>query len=341
MNNFQKYDIFNDNPYTHLTSSKANKSLHIYSTGKERTFKRLFGFLRSSKNNTTFNNKDQLQFNTDKKFTDLPTFRSVKHFTCLGEDIPDYQKSQDKLFFNLNAHAITQTGSIHAEAEIFNHIFNNTYDPIREYGNDLNTRICFQNIPNDTGITSIISQIAGGPLKQIKVTHNNDKKRTLKEVQIEFKNRMGAEAFMKYGCRSYFKINGLHLEPQWSLCHHSEKSVPNFKVYNSEEVSRSLVLKRYSDKLKKSSQCKEFNIPLYPLNVCDIINDFSKFGKIISVVPVVSRKLCISIFYMDIQSSINAIEAYHKEGSPLFLKYSKVWLVWFGKDVSDIPSLEL
>ncbi|KAK5780004.1 Ssp2p PWA37_001622 [Arxiozyma heterogenica] len=340
MDNFQRVDIFNENPYTQLTSSKANKSLRIHSTGRERTFRRLFGLLRSAKNNTAFNNRDQPQLKTGKKLTDLPTFHSIKHFTCLDKDVPNYQKNQDKLVFNLNAHAIAQTGSIHAEAEIFNHIFNNTYDSIRECSNDLNTRICFQNIPNDTGITSIISQIVGGPLKRIRVIHNNDKRGTLKEVQIEFKNRMGAEAFMRYGCRSHFKINGVHLEPQWSLYHYSEKSIPNFKLYNGEEVSRSLVLKKYSDKLKKSSHCKELNIPLYPLNVCDIINDFSKFGKIISVVPVVSRKLCISIFYMDIQSSINAIEAYHKEGSPLFLKYSKVWLVWFGKDVSDTPSLE-
>ena len=341
MDNFQESGIFKKTPSTVITTSKSKNIFHSHSIEHGKTFKRLFGLLRSSKNNVVFSSKEQPQFKIDREFNDPPTFHSVRHFTCPVEKIPKKQKSQEKLFFNLNAHAIAQTGSIHAKAEIFNHIFNNAYESIKEHSNSLNNRIYFQNIPKDTGITSIISQISGGPLKQITVTQNKDKKRSLKEVQIEFKNKRGAESFMKYGCKPHFKINGMHLEPQWSLFHYSEESQSNFNIYNSKEVSRALVLKRQSPKLKRYSQCKESKTPLFPLNICDIINDFSKFGKIISVVPVVSRKLCISIFYMDIQSSINAIETYHKEGSPLFLKYSRVWLVCFGKDIVDTPSLEL
>ncbi|ODV85490.1 hypothetical protein CANARDRAFT_178756, partial [[Candida] arabinofermentans NRRL YB-2248] len=84
----------------------------------------------------------------------------------------------------------------------------------------------------------------------------------------------------------------------------------------------------------------------------DIKKDFSQFGPIVEVSPVVSRKLCFAVQYLDVRSAIiakhqlmskestnNPIDpnvglAYYQQSPELNCKY-KNWYSWYGKDPAD------
>ena len=55
----------------------------------------------------------------------------------------------------------------------------------------------------------------GGPLRKIIPQRNDDERKTLKEVYIEFQKTEDCAEFMKYGAANLFLINGKHPDVEW------------------------------------------------------------------------------------------------------------------------------
>lgn len=205
--------------------------------------------------------------------------------------------------------------------------------------------IIIGNIPSNTGIGSILSQVCGGPLEKIAVQTNEEQ--ALKRVELDFCTINAARSFMKYGRTNMFKINGKHLSPEWRKTPENKLSKSNrWEEQSSLELQsdfcRCLIMKkyinsgkgvRYSDLYKQS--------PLEPLDISEIKQDFEVFGDILEITPVVSRKLCISINFFAIESAVKAMKEYEDPTSVLHKSYFHNWAIWYGKDITDRPCVVL
>lgn len=334
------YDYINQDSNDYIIPTISRKSGYLTSSDPNRSLKsklRFLKFTRKSSSSISNLNKDS---KSNEKIPELPTFQSIKYFKYYDEVDIGNKKKENSSVVNLDSDAVAEIGTVHAEAEIFNNEFTSSRKYIIEQSKKNTSKINFKNIPKNTGIPSIISQVSGGGLREISVSYKDKKNKVIEEFQIEFKDRENATKFMKYSSSNYFKVNGVHISPEWSLNTKFDHCPLNLKTFNIKEVSRALVLKQHPNRVRKFSKCKEINMPLYPLNVAEMVNDFSMFGEILSIAPVVSRKLCVSIFFMNIESAINAVEEFQRSGSPFSIKYSKAWIIWFGKDTTDIPCME-
>lgn len=342
MNNSSNFgcDYLSHDTSTYITPTISKRSGYLTSSDPNRSLKSKLRFLKFSRKSSSSISNINRESKVNEKIPELPTFQSIKYFKYYDEVDLRKQMKENNSIVNLNSDAIAEIGTVHAEAEIFNNEFTTSRSYIIEQSKKNSSKINFRNIPKNTGIPSIISQVSGGGLREISVSYKDKKNKVIEEFQIEFKDRENASKFMKYSSSNYFKVNGVHISPEWSFNTNLEHSPLNLKTFNKKEVSRALILKQHPNRVRKFSKCKEISMPLYPLNIAEIVNDFSIFGEIISVAPVVSRKLCVSIFFMNIESAIKAIEEFQRSGSPFSIKYSKAWLIWFGKDTTDIPCME-
>lgn len=202
--------------------------------------------------------------------------------------------------------------------------------------------IVLANIPNNTGLGSILSQICGGPLECV-LPRRNEGDNLLRQVQLDFLTTEGANAFMKYGSTNLFKINGVHLIPEWAK--HTDTMSPALSAELFEEIPeicRCLIMKKYvtnTRRYKHGDSSRERAPDV--LDVAEIRHDFGIFGKVQDIAPIVSRKLCISISFYSVHSAIRAMDDYEDPSSALYKKYFKNWAVWYGKDITDRPCIEL
>ncbi|CAI4036532.1 hypothetical protein SMKI_15G3790 [Saccharomyces mikatae IFO 1815] len=211
----------------------------------------------------------------------------------------------------------------------------------------LKTRsVSISDIPRGTGIASVLSQVRGGSLERIIVYRYDTPERSLHKVDLFFLNYDGAQSFMRYANTSVFKVNGVRLKPEWIFLESTYENVikeqsVNRIVEEEKLISRCLIVKKSSTKtvFNKSNQDRSQN--LETINVRELEKDFQNFGEILEITPIVSRKLCVSIFFYDISSAMRAMEEYEQKGSGLNNKYFKTWTIWYGKDITDQPCIDL
>lgn len=217
-----------------------------------------------------------------------------------------------------------------------------------EEPSDTNLRpksIILERIPRNTGLGSILSQVCGGPLERVEV-HRTGSDATLKRVELRFLTNEGARSFMKFGRTNMFKINGIHLNPEWGKCTDAKGYFTKGSSGDSFDedigICRCLVLKKYittNKKFKHGENIKGFISD--SLDVAEIKRDFGISGEILEIAPIVSRKLCISISYYSIDSAMRTMDDYENPNSYLHKKYFRHWAVWYGKDITDRPCIEL
>ncbi|EJS41572.1 ssp2p [Saccharomyces arboricola H-6] len=206
--------------------------------------------------------------------------------------------------------------------------------------------VSINDIPHGTGIASVLSQVRGGSLERIVVYRYDTPERSLHKVDLFFLNYDGAQAFMRYATTNIFKVNGVHLKPEWIFLESTYENVMKEQSVNrildeDKLISRCLIVKKSSTKtiLNKSNQDKAQK--LENIDIQELEKDFQNFGEVLEITPIVSRKLCVSIFFYDISSAMRAIEEYEQKGSYLNNKYFKAWTIWYGKDITDQPCIDL
>lgn len=220
----------------------------------------------------------------------------------------------------------------------------------------------FRNLPDGTGLQSILTQVQGGPLEKIVKLESQDGKTLVKSLELHFINHQDAKNFITYGRTRLFKINGQHLQPEWASKKVNDFSnqriqliyeqiyPKNEKIYSHHGTAsigtgarRCLILKKNVMKKSKSGS-RHYPSPkshLSPLNVDEIKADFGKFGEIVDITPMISRKLCISVNFYDVRSAILAKESYEYPNSYLNSKYHSDWTMWYGRDITDKPCAQL
>lgn len=207
-------------------------------------------------------------------------------------------------------------------------------------------------MPTNTGLHSILSQVYGGPLEKVSVLKNEDSTSSVKCIQLHFATHDGARKFIEYGRTNLFEVNGQHINVEWAPQNINVNSNANFecikafvdpKKNEAREVRgarRCVILKRNSandtalGSRRNLSSSKQF---LHPLDVKELRKDFERFGEIVEITPMISRKLCISIHYYDVRSAISVIENYNQTNTYFNRKYHGDWTLAYGRDVTDRP----
>ncbi|CCF55818.1 hypothetical protein KAFR_0A03830 [Kazachstania africana CBS 2517] len=206
--------------------------------------------------------------------------------------------------------------------------------------------IVIKNIPSGTGLASVMSQVCGGPLENISFQTAEKSINILENVRLSFLTADAADAFMNYSKTRLFKVNGFNLITEWAPL----KQQPINNIYSglekqqaqfSTNICRSLIMKKYPQKKEIKKYCKWMENTMDDFDPSIIVEDFGQFGRIQEVTPIISRKLCVAVNYYNILSALKAIESYEDPNSELHRKYYKSWAIWFGKDITDKPCIEL
>ncbi|CDO95839.1 unnamed protein product [Kluyveromyces dobzhanskii CBS 2104] len=217
--------------------------------------------------------------------------------------------------------------------------------------------IIFQDLPKNIGVGTLLAQVGGGPLEKVLYSYDNSgRSSNIVYVELHFLFFNDAAQFMKYARFHLFKVNGVHLIPRWGLTDSFDSSGnslydiqeyvhPEFckgiQNFDSTGARRCLIMKKYSKKHK--SVCKELNPKsyIYDLNIQQIIDDFNRFGQVLEVAPLISRKICLQISFNDIRSAIEAMKSYETSNSFINDRYFRDWSIWYGKDIVDKPCIEV
>ncbi|ONH68471.1 Sporulation-specific protein 2 [Cyberlindnera fabianii] len=218
-----------------------------------------------------------------------------------------------------------------------------------------------RSLPHLVGIKMVMSQVAGGPLMKIVLCrddktpvtpHNVYMKRPLRNCTLElwFMKPVDAYEFMAHCSAGNFIVNGFRLFPEWAPPHncysddkmfYHEPVPPDVKrEFLRKDGSRCLILKRTVPvqsshyKLRTYDHPNSFYVRDFDIN--DVRIEFSGYGDISDVCPVVSRKLAVSIHYFDIASAMAAKQLFDDPSSALHNKFYG-WSLHYLKDSTAKP----
>lgn len=200
-------------------------------------------------------------------------------------------------------------------------------------------------------------------------------------IFLHFNKNEDAMDFYQYSKTGLFRVNDVHLKTIWipDVNEYDKYEIGDYDnnkgrgddddleeeleererdllisnlMKNEERARRILVFKKpIYDKKSKLEKRK----PGYPdptinysadFDIEEIKRDFGHYGKLVEILPVVSRKLCFGIHYYDVRSAIkikNIIQQgvdivdnneMSAKDNEMRRKYSG-WYVWYGKDPAD------
>ncbi|KAG0668997.1 hypothetical protein C6P45_004214 [Maudiozyma exigua] len=204
------------------------------------------------------------------------------------------------------------------------------------------TRMVLRDIPENTGLESIVSQIKGGPLKQVTILKDPSSDLTNNTITFEFVYKADAIEFMKYANTNMFKINGIHHQVIWDNRPIVRDPKNDYLLatqdLNEPQKTRCLILK-FNYKRKVTKYKNKFTNTIIKFDPEEMIKDFRMFGEIQAFTPVISRRVCVSIIFMDIRDSIMAMECMQNPTTYMYKRYHKKWTFWYGPDFTDQPCL--
>lgn len=206
--------------------------------------------------------------------------------------------------------------------------------------------VLLHGIPGNTAIGNVVAQIRGGALEKIVYHKTADPC-----LEVHFLSAAKANLFLKYATETgLFMVNGKHLDVSWAQASR-EETPSHLPAYIVEEVdyfhaSRMLVLSQpVEGKVAKDYRSKR----VYPVPEENFSNDFDaesvkwdfhRFGTIVEIMPVISKKLSVSIQFADIRSAVMAKKAFDKKESAFAHKYS-AWALKYARDPTNKPCFEV
>lgn len=206
--------------------------------------------------------------------------------------------------------------------------------------------LVIRNLLSQTGLNSVLSQVHGGPLERV-VYHQN-------RIELYFVFPEQAKRFFLYGTQTgLFVVNGSALRLEWASSSNAENLDAHHPAVQKNVLQeivqsgsrRSLIFAqavegkpiRNDKKLFYPDPSTHFSLGL---DIAKIKQDFSTFGQVQCILPVISRKLCFSLSYADVRLAIIAKRECETSGTFMHGLYGK-WTVWYGKDCTDRPCILL
>ncbi|RLV91460.1 Sporulation-specific protein 2 [Spathaspora sp. JA1] len=308
------------------------------SSSRRNNFLKVCSWAFSKVESETTNNDQVNQYDSDeeddKKFNTITPKRRHRYNALIGIN-PSVE--------NINSNSNQHSNNSETLMKTINTITQRKPEPV------VNRKrvVVLTNIDATMGINSILQQVCGGPLEKVIQLNNG-------HVELYFIFPEHAKQFYTYGrATGLLMVNGQRLRVEWWMNtnenenenYHPTIPKPLLSDIIKFECRRCLVLAREVTGKSRRTGDKMF----YPdpkthysqdLNIEQVRNDFGKYGIILDIGSVISRNLCLSIFYSDIRSAIYAKKEKELEGSELNQKY-KGWYIWYGTDITDRACFEL
>ncbi|GMM30514.1 Ssp2 protein [Martiniozyma asiatica (nom. inval.)] len=180
-------------------------------------------------------------------------------------------------------------------------------------------------------------------------------------ILLFFENEQSALDFYKYSKSQMFQVNGICLNtiPITHKESLNEKEITDKMNKISEGARRVLVFKKpvHNKKHRKPHEKRYWPNPqahfTKDLNFITIRKDFERYGDLVEVLPVISRKTSFSVQFLNVRTAMrikHVIQNYTSSHANYFqlnekeelldkeikLKYSR-WFVWYGLDPTDKP----
>lgn len=216
-----------------------------------------------------------------------------------------------------------------------------------------------------TSASSILSLVRGGPLEKVTFVngeaellgqgfHSKDKSGTFPTyirypaVVLSFLYPADALRFMEYATgSSLLRFHNKPLSAQWAYkwyiksLRESPLALHIIDEVLANKASRFVILSRSSRKTitdvpqghKHPSAYGCFSVTF---NCNELKFNFSQFGQIVEVTPILDRKLAVCIQFADIRSAILVMHTFKSKNSVLSVKYS-LWNIQYLRDAADLP----
>lgn len=192
---------------------------------------------------------------------------------------------------------------------------------------------------NSVGLNSVISQLQGGPLE--KIVHITEEVSNICIIQAHFFRAKDAHAFYSFSKSGRFLVNGQIYYPRWASACIANIYPLSKKIFEEMEYNgarRCLTLTRKAHSLDTSTgeigvKLKRHNV-LLKISIEKIKQDFSNYGPIVAVCPLISPTISISIQFADVRCAIRAKKMFEHQTDLLSQIYMG-WILSYGKDPTD------
>ena len=139
-----------------------------------------------------------------------------------------------------------------------------------------------------------------------------------------------------------FLVNGIVYFPLWAtagiaIIYSLPKMIHDEMVYNG--ARRCLTLSRKANSLNcegsdVGTKLKHYNVHLNT-SIDKIKRDFSKYGLIIAVCPLIAPTVSLSIQFADVRSAIRTKKLFDRQSDSALSRSYAGWVISYGKDPTD------
>lgn len=205
--------------------------------------------------------------------------------------------------------------------------------------------VAIRSLGHTTSVLGILEQVRGGRIEKM-VCHRGRNS----WLEIRFLSAASAGHFANYATLTGFVVvNGIRpqvaLLPDFTIEKpHLQRSFGTcpLQLAISENASRVLHFSKVVPSKASKLASANCTYPSPELNFSDDFDaetlkwDLVKFGGVVEIMPLVSRKLAVAVQFSDIRSAMLAVLAMHDSSSAFCSKYPD-WEVKYGRDPSDRP----
>lgn len=237
--------------------------------------------------------------------------------------------------------------------------------------------VALTNIHFKLSLSTLLSQICGGPLERIELQRRDRFQQDLPslaynlletsetptnwtniDVLLYFHKPEDALEFYEYSKTGMFLVNGQHIDTYWVTYEEvigDETNILEKMNVRNEKARRVLVFKKpvLNKRHRTAYERRHWPDPCShftkDFDYQQAVRDFGQYGGLVEVMPVISRKTCFGVQFMDVRTAMrvkqivqdrcgDAPSEWSKLDTSLQAKY-KDWYVWYGADPCEKASI--
>lgn len=173
----------------------------------------------------------------------------------------------------------------------------------------------------------------------------SEERSNLRIIQAHFFQAKDARSFYNFTKTGRFLVNGQIYFPHWANAgianiYTLPKMIHDEMVYNG--ARRCLTLSRKANSLNNNesicgdvgTKLKHYNVRLNT-SIDKIKRDFSKYGLIIAVCPLIAPTVSLSIQFADVRCAIRTKKLFERQSDSALSRGYAGWVISYGKDPTD------